>query len=187
MSANVQGSGDVAKSKQEAQVTAKALPSTPSKQQQQRASPRSFLLLIIPFCYFLARYALLEHCTSGRWSEEAHDYDKLTLEIHHDHIITSDTLPAPRADLRDPNTKLAHFSEAKALDYVRHYSEEIGYRIVGTPEMDKTIDYTLQVVQSIKDQATNPNIEIEISRQRGDGHHLFEFMGKVSSAMEQGL
>jgi hypothetical protein len=68
----------------------------------------------------------------------------------------------------------------EALKYVHHYSEEIGYRIVGTPEMDQTIEYTLEVIKQIKDHATNPNLEIEISRQRGDGHHLFEFMGKVS-------
>lgn len=68
----------------------------------------------------------------------------------------------------------------EALKYVHHYSEEIGYRIVGTPEMDQTIEYTLEVIKQIKDQATNSNLEIEISRQRGDGHHLFEFMGKVS-------
>lgn len=46
--------------------------------------------------------------------------------------------------------------------------------------MDLTIDYTLEVIKQIQEQATNPNIEIEVSRQRGDGHHLFEFMGKVS-------
>lgn len=46
--------------------------------------------------------------------------------------------------------------------------------------MDQTIEYTLQVVDQLKAQAANNGIEIEVSRQRGDGHHLFEFMGKVS-------
>lgn len=45
--------------------------------------------------------------------------------------------------------------------------------------MDQTIEYTLRVVDQLKAQAANNGIEIEISRQRGDGHHLFEFMGKV--------
>lgn len=45
--------------------------------------------------------------------------------------------------------------------------------------MDQTIDYTIHVLEQLKEQASNKGIEMEISRQRGDGHHLFEFMGKV--------
>jgi hypothetical protein len=83
--------------------------------------------------------------------------------------------------LHDPATNLPQFSEVQALKYVRHYSEDIGYRIVGTPEMDQTIDYTIQVLEQLKADSLNDGLEFEISRQRGDGHHLFEFMGKVRS------
>lgn len=91
----------------------------------------------------------------------------------------SDALPEPQTELFNPITGLPQFSEAETLKYVHHYSEEIGYRIIGTPEMDRAIDYTLQVANQLKAQAANNGIEIEVSRQRGDGHHLFDFMGKV--------
>jgi hypothetical protein len=89
-------------------------------------------------------------------------------------------LPEPAQSLYDDATGLPHFSEAQALRYVKHYSEDIGYRIVGTPEMDESVKYTLQVIEDLKSQIpAGANVEIDVSHQQGDGSHLFELVGKV--------
>ena len=91
----------------------------------------------------------------------------------------------PVQTLQDEGTGLPHFSEAQALRYVKHYSEDIGYRIVGTPEMDESLKYTLQVIEDLKNQIpAGANIEIEVSHQQGDGNHLFEIIGKVRNYRE---
>lgn len=47
--------------------------------------------------------------------------------------------------------------------------------------MDTTIAYTLKIIEQLKGQKTNNNVEFEVSHQKGDGAHLFDFMGKVRS------
>lgn len=92
-----------------------------------------------------------------------------------------DSLPAPLTDLRDASG-LPQFSEAKSLEYIKHYSEDIGYRIVGTPEMDTTLEYTMQVLEQLKNgvpKESQQRVEIEIMHQKDDGAHLFDFMDKV--------
>lgn len=86
-------------------------------------------------------------------------------------------------ELHNPITGLPQFSEVQALSYIRHLSETIGYRILGTPELDEAIDYTLKLANDLQQQVDPfTHVQIEVSHQKGDGDHLFEFMGKVGIA-----
>lgn len=44
--------------------------------------------------------------------------------------------------------------------------------------MEETVKYTLKVVDHIKAEVQRDKVEIEVSLQRGNGHHLFDFMDK---------
>ena len=92
----------------------------------------------------------------------------------------TDTLPEPVTDLQNSITGLPQFSEVQALSYIKHLADTIGYRILGTPEMEETVEYTLKVAEDLKQQITpSAHVQLEISHQKGDGHFLFEIMGKV--------
>jgi Zn-dependent M28 family amino/carboxypeptidase len=45
--------------------------------------------------------------------------------------------------------------------------------------MDETVDYTLRLIDQIKKEVSRSGVEIEVSVQKGNGHHLFNFMDKL--------
>lgn len=62
---DIKGNGVVVKKHDDAAPVAQAQPSSKRSTRSsssKKPSIRSFLLLFVPYCYFLARYALLLHC-----------------------------------------------------------------------------------------------------------------------------
>ncbi|KAH9021484.1 hypothetical protein EDB84DRAFT_1512163 [Lactarius hengduanensis] len=90
-------------------------------------------------------------------------------------------LPEPITDL----TGLPQISETQILAYVRHLSEDIGFRTVGTAEhalADKWMIDTAHEVQRECQQIVQADperkLECEVWHQRGSGAHRFDMMGK---------
>ncbi|KAI8460332.1 hypothetical protein BY996DRAFT_4574820 [Phakopsora pachyrhizi] len=73
-----------------------------------------------------------------------------------------------------------YFSETLANQYIHHLADEIGYRVVGTEEMQDSVEYLLEVLGELKtqSQAIGSTKKFEIFHQQDDGAHLFEFMNK---------
>ncbi|KAI9630233.1 hypothetical protein KEM48_014156 [Puccinia striiformis f. sp. tritici PST-130] len=73
------------------------------------------------------------------------------------------------------------FSETLANEYIDHLADTIGYRIVGTEEMDQSLQYLLDVLYQLRNVSASTRrngIMFEIVSQVDDGAHLFEFIGK---------
>ncbi|KAI9448865.1 hypothetical protein BJY52DRAFT_1206477 [Lactarius psammicola] len=94
-------------------------------------------------------------------------------------------LPEPITDLVNPETGLPQISETQILGYVRHLSEDIGFRTVGTAEhalADKWMIDTAHEVQKecqrIVEADPERKLECEVWHQRGSGAHRFDMMGK---------
>ena len=112
------------------------------------------------------------------------------------------TLPTPvsSADgalIVDPLTGQRQFSEENVRRVVRHLSEDIGYRIVGTEQDQETQMYLLSEIQALKVQAEKASArqssttvsegngifpsafpQFEVWTQKDDGAHQFDFMSK---------
>ncbi|KAH8993018.1 hypothetical protein EDB92DRAFT_1986255 [Lactarius akahatsu] len=94
-------------------------------------------------------------------------------------------LPEPITDLVNPDTGLPQISETQILAHVRHLSEDIGFRTVGTAEhalADKWMIDTAHEVQRecqrIVQADPERKLECEVWHQRGSGAHRFDMMGK---------
>ena len=80
----------------------------------------------------------------------------------------------------NPETGLPQISETQIISYVRHLSEDIGFRTVGTAEhalADKwMIDKALEVqkeCQRLVEADPERNLECEVWHQRGSGAHRY--------------
>ncbi|KAI0297822.1 hypothetical protein B0F90DRAFT_1811013 [Multifurca ochricompacta] len=94
-------------------------------------------------------------------------------------------LPEPISELVNSDTGLPQISETQILAYVRHLSEDIGYRTVGTAEhalADKWMVDTAYEIQKECEQLVRADpgrkLECEVWHQRGSGSHRFDMMGK---------
>lgn len=112
------------------------------------------------------------------------------------------TLPTPVSStdgalLVDPLTGQRQFSEENVRRVVKHLSEDIGYRIVGTEQDQETQMYLLSEIQALKEQAEQEGArrlsttdsednavvpaafpKFEVWTQKDDGAHQFDFMSK---------
>ncbi|KAG0324414.1 hypothetical protein BGZ99_001882 [Dissophora globulifera] len=120
----------------------------------------------------------------------------ITYQIHY-------TLPTPVHDLLNPASGQVQFSEANVRKVIRHLSEDIGYRVVGTAQELETKKYLVNELLQLKedariagmkhqagqrsasssssgssgsDLALLPNFDMWV--QVGDGSHRFDFMSK---------
>ncbi|KAG0370988.1 hypothetical protein BGZ54_001753 [Gamsiella multidivaricata] len=121
----------------------------------------------------------------------------ITYQIHY-------TLPTPVHEPSNPVTGQVQFSEANVRKVVRHLSEDIGYRVVGTEQELETKKYLIKELMQLKDDARIarlrkqdeaavaaaaagtakerqtdlawPNFDMWV--QVGDGSHRFDFMSK---------
>ncbi|CAO3571190.1 unnamed protein product [Mortierella alpina] len=110
----------------------------------------------------------------------------ITYQIHY-------TLPTPVRESTNPITGQVQFSEANVRVIVRHLSEDIGYRVVGTEQELETKQYLIKELTKLKDDAhiaglrrpatddALPNFDMWV--QVGDGSHRFDFMSKVVMKM----
>lgn len=72
------------------------------------------------------------------------------------------------------------FCEKEALEYVRYLSDEIGNRLIGSKELEKSEEYILNVIRSIMLQSKlNNKVDVELQFQKATGNFLLEkFLGK---------
>ncbi|KAF9900726.1 hypothetical protein EC991_006946 [Linnemannia zychae] len=113
------------------------------------------------------------------------------------------TLPAPVSSAEgalvvDSSTGQRQFSEENVRKTVRHLSEDIGYRIVGTEQDQETQTYLLNEIHALKAQAERESArrsssmssgdrndftgafpKFDVWVQKDDGAHQFDFMSKV--------
>lgn len=94
-------------------------------------------------------------------------------------------LPAPVSELYNPTTGQAQFAESNVRRIVKHMSEQIGYRIVGTEQDLETQTYLLAEIKSLEKQAEMQALrgvdglpKFETWVQVADGSHQFDFMSK---------
>ncbi|KAF8935782.1 hypothetical protein BGZ52_004794 [Haplosporangium bisporale] len=99
-------------------------------------------------------------------------------------------LPAPVSELYNPTTGQAQFAESNVRRIVKHLSEEIGYRIVGTEQDQETQTYLLSEIKALEKQAevqalrgVNGLPMFETWVQAADGSHQFDFMSKAVMKM----
>ncbi|KAG0198638.1 hypothetical protein BGX28_007945 [Mortierella sp. GBA30] len=70
----------------------------------------------------------------------------ITYQIHY-------TLPTPVYESIDPTTGQIQFSEGNVRTIVRHLSEDIGYRVVGTEQELETKQYVIKELVKLKEEA----------------------------------
>ncbi|KAH9989914.1 hypothetical protein BJV74DRAFT_922202 [Russula compacta] len=94
-------------------------------------------------------------------------------------------LPEPITELVDPGTGFPQVSETQILAYVRHLSEDIGYRTVGTAEHALADEWMVDTAHKVQRECerlvhVDPGrrLECEVWHQRGSGSHRFDMMGK---------
>lgn len=94
-------------------------------------------------------------------------------------------LPAPVSELYNPTTGQAQFAESNVRRIVKHMSEQIGYRIVGTEQDQETQTYLLSEIKDLEKQAEIQALrgvdglpKFETWVQVADGSHQFDFMSK---------
>jgi hypothetical protein len=93
----------------------------------------------------------------------------LTLQAHYQ-------LPTPLRNLTDASGK-AQLSEAAALGYAKHLSENIGFRVVGTKEHATADEWMINTVEAFERQCiemvqkSGRKLECEVWHQRGSGSH----------------
>ncbi|KAF9287320.1 hypothetical protein BGZ68_001980 [Mortierella alpina] len=109
----------------------------------------------------------------------------ITYQIHY-------TLPTPVRESTNPVTGQVQFSEENVRVIVRHLSEDIGYRVVGTEQELEAKQYLIKELTKLKDEAhiaglrrpaasdALPNFDMWV--QVGDGSHRFDFMSKGKSS-----
>ncbi|KAF8141333.1 hypothetical protein EV363DRAFT_1391803 [Boletus edulis] len=93
------------------------------------------------------------------------------------------TLPTPNVYPYDPQTGLAHPSEATILSYAKYLSEDIGYRTPGTREhaeadawMVRKAEEIRQLCEEFVNKEEGRKLECEVWRQEGSGSHRFDMM-----------
>ncbi|KAG0006003.1 hypothetical protein BGZ79_010651 [Entomortierella chlamydospora] len=119
------------------------------------------------------------------------------------HYALPSPVPSELGAVLDPATGLYQhrFSEENVRKIVRHLSEDIGYRIVGTEQDQETQEYLINELKQLKEQAqqestklramqSDKDVAIEIALpqfdmwvQVEDGSHQFDFMSKVVMKM----
>lgn len=94
-------------------------------------------------------------------------------------------LPKPITDLVNPETGLPQISETQILSYVRHLSDDIGFRTVGTAEHAVADEWMVDTAHEVQRECrrlvqADPErkLECEVWHQRGSGAHRFDMMGK---------
>ncbi|KAF9359987.1 hypothetical protein BGX34_008015 [Mortierella sp. NVP85] len=120
----------------------------------------------------------------------------LAFQIHY-------TLPTPvsseQGDTIDPIKGQYRFSEENVRKIVRHMSEDIGYRVVGTEQDQETQEYLIRELKALKEQAQRQSArqsaastqengvgafpKFDMWVQMNDGSHQFDFMSKVVMKM----
>ncbi|KAJ7625774.1 hypothetical protein FB45DRAFT_922289 [Roridomyces roridus] len=94
------------------------------------------------------------------------------------------TLAEPKTDLTDALTNLPQLSETRILGFVKHLSEDIGYRTVGTYEHALADTWMLEQAQEAQRHCervvkeSGRKLECEVWRQQGSGTHRFDMMSK---------
>ncbi|KAG0020782.1 hypothetical protein BGZ82_011510 [Podila clonocystis] len=99
-------------------------------------------------------------------------------------------LPSPVSELYNPTTGQAQFAESNVRRIVKHMSEKIGYRIVGTEQDQETQTYLLSEIKALEKQAEVQALrgvdglpKFETWVQVADGSHQFDFMSKAVMKM----
>lgn len=93
-------------------------------------------------------------------------------------------MPVALTELSNPVTGLPQISEARILDVVKHLSEDIGYRTVGTLEHALADKYMVSQAEEVKKNCerlvaeSGRKLQCEVWRQEGSGSHRFDMMGK---------
>ncbi|KAK9835829.1 hypothetical protein WJX74_008841 [Apatococcus lobatus] len=72
----------------------------------------------------------------------------------------------------------ADFSEARAFQHVQALADDIGIRLVGTPEIETAADYLLQQATAIQQlaQQQREDLEVEVALEQVSGSASMEFM-----------
>ncbi|KAG0205995.1 hypothetical protein BGX28_002497 [Mortierella sp. GBA30] len=114
----------------------------------------------------------------------------LVLLAHYVHYSLPRPLSSEEGSVLDPSTGQRHlrFSEENVRKIVRHLSEDIGYRVVGTAQDQETQAYLIREIKALKDQAQRERVTTAIPQfetwiQIADGSHKFDFMSKVVMKM----
>ncbi|KAG0372662.1 hypothetical protein BGX24_012743 [Mortierella sp. AD032] len=120
----------------------------------------------------------------------------LAFQLHY--ALPTPVSSADGALIIDPSTGQRQFSEENVRTIVRHLSEDIGYRIVGTEQDHETQLYLLNEIRALKAQAESESArrsrtvdpkghnkisgafpKFDVWVQKDDGAHQFDFMSKV--------
>ncbi|KAF9204115.1 hypothetical protein BGZ49_005664 [Haplosporangium sp. Z 27] len=119
------------------------------------------------------------------------------------HYTLPTPVPSELGSVFDPDTGLYQyrFSEENVRKIVKHLSEDIGYRIVGTEQDQETQTYLINELKQLKEQAQRESARIQARQsssdikevtalpqfdmwiQVADGSHQFDFMSKVVMKM----
>lgn len=124
----------------------------------------------------------------------------ISLAILAFHLHYSLPTPVSSADgalVIDPLTGQKQFSEENVRRVVRHLSEDIGYRVVGTEQDQETQVYLMNEIQALREQAEKESAKrltfaltegggvipaafptFDVWTQKDDGAHQFDFMSK---------
>lgn len=79
------------------------------------------------------------------------------------------------------------------MNYIKHLTTNIGYRIVGTKELEDAELWLMKILEGLKKDGELarkakggdvPNVEMEVWHQKGSGSHLFDFMHKVGCCVD---
>lgn len=119
-------------------VIARKAPSRAS----QYAKPAALWLLLIPYCIFLARWTLQQHCQSSCSTASCQLRSRLNPKLRPPY---TDALPTPLSSAHD-DAGLPQFSEVRALEYVRHcqYPSVINART--TSHTGETLSQTQKIL-----------------------------------------
>ncbi|KAG0297225.1 hypothetical protein BGZ96_007283 [Linnemannia gamsii] len=129
----------------------------------------------------------------------------ISLAILAFHLHYSLPTPVSSADgalVVDPLTGQKQFSEENVRRVVKHLSEDIGYRVVGTEQDQETQVYLVNEIHALREQAEQESArrssvaltegggvapaafpQFEMWTQKDDGAHQFDFMSKVVMKM----
>ncbi|KAF9289091.1 hypothetical protein BGZ68_010046 [Mortierella alpina] len=125
----------------------------------------------------------------------------LLLLAHRIHYSLPTPVSSEEGLMLDPSSGHLHlrFSEENVRKIVRHLSDDIGYRIVGTAQDQETQDYLIQEITAMKEHAKRERLrgaltvgaketraslpQFETWIQVADGSHQFDFMSKVVMKM----
>lgn len=120
----------------------------------------------------------------------------LLLLAHRIHYSLPTPVSSEEGLMLDPSSGHLHlrFSEENVRKIVRHLSDDIGYRIVGTAQDQETQDYLIQEITAMKEHAKRERLrgaltvgaketraslpQFETWIQVADGSHQFDFMSK---------